>query len=856
MSAFSWNNFDEEFINSIVYSNKTRKELLPAHRTYDKNMLIPTMEKIAPYPTKQFVITYRSEIERKFLIKHPEILENIYKFQGSKKTDNYNVMLNELSKMPFGATIVNQYTIALSEIGCGSFEWEQSVFSYPITIDITKTIANEVPMHDYQEDAVKELIKFYIDEDGSKGMLVMPTGSGKTRTAVYFLNKYLISKGYQVIWLTHRHMLIDQTADTFYNLSPVVKQGNTNIKTFKMACISGKHSPIKATEKDDNVMIMSIQSVCRSLEYLRAVLAKKVVIVVDESHHTVAGSYTKTIDYIKKVRKNVKLLGLTATPIRGTENSSKFLLKYYDDKIIYDISMSELIKKQFLSTPNFIKIETNIDIEPFISIDEANLIKKYGEIPETLAEKIAHSSKRNRVIVDTYLNNKEKYGKTLIFALNGYHCFTLCEDLKKKGINCDYIYSGNNDNDVKIRKFKNNELDVLVNINIMTEGSDVPDIETIFLTRPTQSEGLLMQMIGRGMRGKLANGTEEVNIVDFCDKWDIFNKWLNPKWVFGDYKEELKTEVKTKPLTFIPWDLIRDIYKGITYPGEIKMVSTLALPLGWYTLIDETGEDYTLFVWQEQLKGYQNMIKDKKDLASMGRIDYDGIINKYFGGFVQQPSKQDVELFAYNLLGDDISLHFFRFENRRQIDPTIISEDFKKENIGIADLEESVRRIYNENENIISNIYGDFESYLDSVYDCIRYKSGYATINQNIKEVPLELLPYKIEPTHDLEELAKEVINEMFNGVYEGISSIRWTDRPYSTYYGLFYPGGIVKINKMLDSPEVDREVIKFLIYHEFLHRDYRRHDKSFYIEEHKFPNYTEHNRFLDYKINNYKLEF
>lgn len=105
-------------------------------------------------------------------------------------------------------------------------------------------------------------------------------------------------------------------------------------------------------------------------------------------------------------------------------------------------------------------------------------------------------------------------------------------------------------------------------------------------------------------------------------------------------------------------------------------------------------------------------------------------------------------------------------------------------------------------------------------------------------------------------ELASEVINEMFNGQYEGISGIRWTDKPYNTFYGVFYPGGIVKINKMLDSPEVDREVIKFLIYHEFLHRDYYRHDKSFYIEEHKFPNYTEHNRFLDYKINNYKLEF
>lgn len=852
MSVFTWNNFDEEFISCIVYNDKTRKELLPTHYTNDKDMLIPTMEKIAPYPTKQFIITYRSEIEKKFLVKHPEILENIYKFQGSKKTDNCNVMINELSKMPLGATLANQYVTALSEIGCGKFENEQSVFSYPVTIDMTKTIANDVPMHDYQKNAVEELKKFYIDEDGNKGMLVMPTGSGKTRTAVYFLNKYFISSGYQVIWLTHRHMLIDQTADAFYNLSPLVRQGNPNIKIFKMACISGKHSSIKATEKDDSVMIMSVQSVCRSLAYLRTVLAKKVVIVVDEAHHTVAGSYTKTIDYIKKARKNVKLIGLTATPIRGTENSSKYLLKYYDDKIIYDISMSELIKKQYLSTPNFIGIETNIDIEPFISIDEANLIKKYGEIPETLAEKIAHSSKRNKIIVDTYLKNKDKYGKTLIFALNGYHCFTLCEDLKKKGINCDYIYSGNNDNEIKIRKFKNNELDVLVNINIMTEGSDVPDIETVFLTRPTQSEGLLMQMIGRGMRGKHANGTEEVNIVDFCDKWDTFNKWLNPKWLFGDYKDELKLEVETKPLTFIPWDLIRDIYKCIKYPGEVKMVNTLALPLGWYSLIDESGEDYTMFVWQEQLRGYQNMIRDKKDLGHMSKIDYDYIINRYFGGFGLQPNKQDVELFLYNLLEDDISLHFFRFENRRQIDSTILAEEFKKENVGIADLEESVKEIYSKNENIINNIYGDFESYLNSIYDCIRYNSG----NPHIEEVPLELLPYKIEPTHDLEELSIEVIEEMFNGEYGGISSIRWTDKIYNTYYGMFCPGGIVKINKLLDSPEVDREVIKFLLYHEFLHRDYYRHDKSFYIEEHKFPNYTEHNRFLDYKISNYKLEF
>ena len=90
------------------------------------------------------------------------------------------------------------------------------------------------------------------------------------------------------------------------------------------------------------------------------------------------------------------------------------------------------------------------------------------------------------------------------------------------------------DNSKVIDAFKNNKLDVLVNVNIMTEGSDVPDIQTVFLTRPTQSEGLLMQMIGRGMRGKQAHGTETANIVDFHDQWSTYNKWLNPEWIVCD----------------------------------------------------------------------------------------------------------------------------------------------------------------------------------------------------------------------------------------------------------------------------------------------------------------------------------
>ena len=261
-------------------------------------------------------------------------------------------------------------------------------------------------------------------------------------------------------------------------------------------------------------------------------------------------------------------MGLTATPIRGTDKESQLLYKFFDKNIVYDISMKELILNKVLSKPQFQKVETEINFEPQIDVNEEKLIRRYGELPPSVIEKVAESSKRNKLIVNHYLENKEKYGKTLIFALNVEHCVTLNDDLKKAGVKADYIYSGRDarENEYIIREFKNGKLDVLININILTEGSDVQTIKTVFLTRPTQSEGLLMQMIGRGMRGPKAQGTEVAYIVDFCDKWETFNKWLSPEWIMreaGEMPEEKKRENRpVKPLSRFMDTATRDHPQG------------------------------------------------------------------------------------------------------------------------------------------------------------------------------------------------------------------------------------------------------------------------------------------------------
>ncbi len=689
----------------------------------------------------------------------------------------------------------------------------------------------------------------------------MPTGSGKTRTCTSFLLKDMISDGYQVVWLTHRHLLIDQTAEAFYNGASMVKINNPEADVFKIACISGKHSSMRCIEKDDDVMILSIQSGCRGLEYLKKSLASKVVIVVDEAHHTYAKSYRKTIDYIRKIRKSAKLLGLTATPIRANELESGYLLDQFENSIIYDVSMSELIKKQILANPKFEQIATNFNVEPVISTQEIKLLKRYGEIPATLAEKIAHSSKRNQLIVNTYMQNREKYGKTLIFALNAYHCVTLSKEFQQKGIKCDYIYSGNSDNEAKIKRFKNNEkdngLDVLVNINILTEGSDVPDIQTVFLTRPTQSEGLLMQMIGRGMRGKFAGGTDDINIVDFNDTWDTFNKWLNPKWVMLPAINSPKPkEYDYKSKVTIPCSLILKIYDSITFNGEKSLIKFTTMPVGWYSLIDDEGNDYTLLVFEEQISGYKKLIKENKNKESRTKLLAKTVLAEYFGGFVKAPNEYDINLFINNWIEEGTMPHLYRFQNRENIDPTKVAAKLFKENIGIADLKVTIKAIYNDEVEIINNLFGDYEVYYDRIIECVKYPNGVLANKPKISEIPIELIPFRQEQVYDIELLKTEVIDEMFEGQYDGIESVEWTDKPYNTYYGIYYNGGKIRINCLLNSPDVPRETVKFIIYHELLHRDYGIHDKEFYYNEHKYPEYTEHNKFLDYKMGKFSFSW
>jgi len=868
--TFWWGNFSLAFIKAIVYGKNTPVSKRPTIDYPQIDFLIPNMDDICEYPNEAFVRRYRKEIEDYFLNGSNHLVNIVRRLEkihyGGMKLGTNEEMMFLLRQKRMTQTLLDCYVQELRAAGRKMEESSESLFSLPRVIDLTAVSCDKIPLYSYQEEAVDKMKKYFFEEKHNAGVLAMPTGSGKTRTSVYFLLKDMISKGYQVIWLAHRWMLLEQAAEQFYSFAPLITTENPNMEQFKMVCISGKHSTVSALEKDDNLIISSVQSLCNRTMYLTNVLQDKVVLVIDEAHHSLAPSYRRIMNAVRSLRKDAKILGLTATPVRMTDKDTKALMHIYEDKPIFSVSMSELIAQKKLATPVPIPVETNVDIQAIINIDEEKYIRKWGEMPESLVQKVAQTNERNEVIVGEYIKNAKKYGKTIIFALNAIHCDTLNEMFRRQGIRSDYVYNhkSKEENQNVIERFRHNErtdgIDVLININILTEGSDIPDIQTVFLTRPTSSDVLLMQMVGRGMRGPDSGGTDKVNIVDFCDKWYSIARWLNPAFLLGEEMEISNPgETEYKRVELIPMAMIRDIVKGISYQGVGMTYKYASLPVGWYDVNDEEGNDAKILVFEDQRTGYKEVEKDMDYFVNNPKLGPGHIIKGYFRTLGMPPLETDLEqLLLYIRTSKEFPV-FYSFEERDAIDPCCIADIIKKADMTISAANGFIRESYEKYRELILSLYDNYETYAQRVMDYVLYENGrvpFGSIVEEVEKEVFELSSIKIKKS--LDELLTEVIEKMRDAFPENFvrPEIFWTDRDYKSYFAKYdIDRNQVYINSVLNSVSVEEEVIKYLIYHECLHQEFHNHSKEFREREHRYPNFQQWDNFLDYKFRDYKKD-
>ena len=588
-------------------------------------------------------------------------------------------------------------------------------------------------------------------------LVVLPTGGGKTYTASVWLLKNAINKQKKILWIAHRKTLLDQAVESFQQYA--YKDFIPNISSFQYRVISGdaEHDKTINIEKSDDLLVVSKDSIGRNLKNIDRWLKdeEEVFLIIDEAHHSTAKTYRKVIDYIKEKVPYVKLIGLTATPFRTNDNEKGLLSRIYKDGvelgdvvnndigIAYNISLKELISKNILSKPIFESYYTDESYGRSLGIKGLESIQNLDMLPEDIQKEMAQSAARNQLIVKTYKENQKNYGQTIVFAVNIVHAIQLTTLFKKEGINAAYIVSNikdivtgvtvsSKDNEKNLEDYRSGKIKVLVNVNILTEGVDLPQTKTVFLARPTVSTILMTQMIGRALRGTKAGGTDLAYIVSFIDNWNEHIAWVNPDSLFigenefvDNVAEKVQHELRLIAISKIEeFAAILDNSLDTSKLEQIDFIKRV--PIGMYSFfyIDENGMEssYQIMIYDSTKKAYEEFINALPEVFSAFSCEDEypsqSILEEmeaqcrdtfFLGDMIPNYEKKDVIRLLKYYAQYESAPKFYLFDDidRDKLDLGKIAKYIYEEDMGISKKTEYINSLWDEAQDpILRNFFG------------------------------------------------------------------------------------------------------------------------------------------------------
>ena len=619
---------------------------------------------------------------------------------------------------------------------------------------IAKKGTNPRSPYNHQKDAMAKL-SLIDKEESFSTLVVLPTGGGKTYTASTWLLKNAIDKKKKIIWIAHRQMLLDQAAESFQRFAYAEAMPHISEFTYRIVSGSSNHDRSIDISPRDNILILSKDSIGRNLSVLDNWLKgeNEVYCVIDEAHHATAKTYRKIINYVQERVPNMKLLGLTATPFRTAKEEEGLLSKIFKDGvdesgnvvkgdlgITYQIGLKELINARILSTPIFECKYTEEDYGANLGLDALEHIQRLDVLPEELATEIASSAARNKLIVDTYVNKAKEYGQTIVFAVNINHAIALNKLFGKAGVKSDYIVSdirdaitgvtiSREDNERKLQQYRDGKLQVLINVNILTEGVDLPQTKTVFLARPTVSKILMTQMVGRALRGTAAGGTAKAYIVSFVDQWNENIAWCNPASLFhgeNDF-EDNEVERTKRQISMIAISKIEEFASmlddSIDTSALEKVPFEQRFPIGMYafTYLDGMDISYQVMVYDSTKESYEQLMESLPELfSSYGLEDEEYLSNEmleeleeqcrstYFCGNMVPPyEKRDIiNILKYYAQKEEAPV-FYTFDDidTRRLDPSVIAKHIYDEDMGERRRNEYINSLWESNDDNLLRLF-------------------------------------------------------------------------------------------------------------------------------------------------------
>ena len=670
-----------------------------------------------------------------------------------------------------------------------------------------KTGTNTRIPYEHQKNAMA-CLDIINKEKAYSTLVVLPTGGGKTYTASMWLLKNAIDRKKKILWIAHRQMLLEQAAESFQKFA--YAEVIPHISSFHFRIVSGasSHERTIHIRPTDQLLIVSKDSIGRNLQRLDAWMAgeDEIYMIVDEAHHSTAKTYRKVISYVKEKVPNVKLIGLTATPFRTAEEEQGLLAKIYTDGvqngqavhgdigITYQIGLKELINRRILSKPVFESYYTDEFYGKELGLKAWESIQHLDMIPDDLAEKMAESTARNKLIVETYQANQEKYGQTILFAVSVEHAIQLTAQFRKAGIAADYVVSSIKDmitgvtlcreeNEKKINAYRVGDLQVLINVNILTEGVDLPKTQTVFLTRPTVSTILMTQMIGRALRGTAAGGTANAYIVSFIDAWDEHIAWVNPESLFvgnNDFQENAY-EQKQRDLRMIAISKIEEFARILDDSTDTSLLEkvpfTQRIPVGMYafTYLEDNGgieHAYQVMVYNSTQKAYENMMDSLPDLFQSFNAEEEYLSehqlmemekqcrDTFFCGEMVPPyeSKDVIHILKYYAQYESVP-KFYTFDevDRSKLDVGMIAQHIWDEDMGERKKAEYIDKIWNDADDNMLRLFFGKKLYFLRQLDIELMKIRYPDIYEETENVVYETRKLEELSLHDIGKVNPEM---------------------------------------------------------------------------------------------------
>lgn len=333
-------------------------------------------------------------------------------------------------------------------------------------------------LFDYQSHSKKEIFNAW---DSHRAILFqMPTGTGKTRLFSSIVRDIIqwgvrTNNRVKILVIAHRKELVDQISDCLgrYQIS---------------------HGKLIGSEKKDflsKVIVASIQTLSQSAQAYRYKSIDPNFVIIDEAHHSIAPSYKRLWDYYS----DSKFLGVTATPWSMTGLGFDTLY----GMLIKSLQPKEFILKKRLVPFVYYSIRNSDEI--YLNIHQINDFYADGDYSNKILEQKFDCSRIRAKLLDSYLRfAKGKRG--IIYSISREHSRHICAEYEKAGFRITDIdgKTPKAERERKVNEFKKGNLDIIVNVDIFSEGFDCPDIEFIQLGRPTKSLVKYLQQVGRGLR--------------------------------------------------------------------------------------------------------------------------------------------------------------------------------------------------------------------------------------------------------------------------------------------------------------------------------------------------------------------